>query len=79
MSVTASQLRADVYRILDEVLDTGVPAEITRNGRTLRIVPDPPSDRLPKNKLDNVVPRPDAIIGDPDDLIHIDWSSEWRP
>ena len=39
MSITASKLRENVYRILDEVLATGVPVEIERNGRTLRIVP----------------------------------------
>lgn len=29
----------DIYRILDQVLETGVPAEIERGGRLLRIVP----------------------------------------
>ena len=37
-ALTASQLRADVYNILDRVLATGEPATIVRNGRTLRIV-----------------------------------------
>lgn len=37
-TLTASQLRADVYNVLDRVLDTGEPATILRNGRTLHIV-----------------------------------------
>lgn len=74
MVVTASKLRENVYRILDEVLETGVPVEIERRGRRLRIVAvDAPSP------LDRLVPRADVIVGDPDDLVHVDWSGEWRP
>ena len=25
------------------------------------------------------IPKTCSIIGDPEDLVHIDWSSEWRP
>jgi prevent-host-death family protein len=74
MAITASKLRADVYRLLDEVLETGRPLEITRKGETLVIAPKEREsiwDRLPR--------RDGAIVGDPDELIHIDWSSEWNP
>jgi hypothetical protein len=72
--LTASRLRADVYRVLDGVLDTGIPAVVRRRGRTLRIVPGKPVDRLAQ-----LVARPDFIKGDPEDLVSIDWSHEWRP
>jgi antitoxin (DNA-binding transcriptional repressor) of toxin-antitoxin stability system len=72
--LTASQLRADVYRVLDRVLESGVPAEIKRKGRVLRIVPE----TLP-SRLSRLVTRPTFIKGDPDDLVHLDWSAEWRP
>ncbi len=72
--VTASRLRADVYRILDRVIETGVPAEIERKGRILRIITDRPSSRL-----DRLQARPGYIKGDPDNLIHVDWSGAWRP
>lgn len=75
MAITASKLRENVYRILDEVLETGEPVEIRRNGRTLRIVPDEP----PASRLDRVPPWPDLVVGDAGDLAHIDWSDEWRP
>jgi prevent-host-death family protein len=74
MAISASQLRANVYRLLDEVLDTGQPLEIKRNGKVLVISPKEEVsfwDRLPR--------REGAIVGDPNDLIHIDWSSEWNP
>jgi hypothetical protein len=74
MAITASKLRADVYRLLDEVLETGQPLEIDRGGKTLVIAPKEEQsfwDRLPRNE--------GYIVGDPDELIHIDWSSEWNP
>ncbi|MGL5817613.1 MAG: type II toxin-antitoxin system Phd/YefM family antitoxin [Phycicoccus sp.] len=73
MIVTASALRQNVYRILDEVLATGEPVEIERHGRRLRIVPDQPPDRLGR-----LVRRPDAVVGDSEDFVHLDWSGEWR-
>ncbi len=69
-----SELRANIFRILDQILETGVPVEIERHGQILRIVPD-----RPRSKLDNLVTRPDFMVGDPDDFVHIDWSSEWKP
>lgn len=74
MAITASKLRADVYRLLDEVLETGQPLEIERNGKVLVISPKEELsfwDRLPR--------REGFIVGDPDELIHMDWSSEWNP
>jgi hypothetical protein len=72
--LSASRLRADVYRILDEVLRTGQPADVERNGRLLRIVPvDLPS------RLADLVPHPHAVTGDPAELVHLDWSAEWHP
>lgn len=74
MRVSASQLRANIYRLLDGVLATGTPVEIERNGRLLRIVPEKPPSRL-----DRLAKRPEYIRGDPEDLVHVDWSHEWRP
>jgi hypothetical protein len=74
MALTASKLRANVYRLLDEVLETGKSLEIERNGKILVIAPKEREsiwDRLPRRK--------GFIVGDPDELVHIDWSSEWNP
>ena len=74
MAITASELRQNVYRLLDQVLESGVPLEIERNGRRLRVVPvDGPS------KLDRLTPHPGAAVGDLEDFVHIDWSDEWHP
>jgi hypothetical protein len=74
MPVSATQLRTNVYRLLDEVLETGRPLEIERNGKTLVISP-----KEEKSLLDRLPRREGFIVGDPNDLIHIDWSSEWNP
>lgn len=73
-TITASKLRQDIYRLLDEVLSTGVPLEIRRKGRRLLLSPvDPPS------RLDNLEPRPSFLKTDPEELVHLDWSDHWTP
>ena len=37
--VTVTELRSNIYRLLDEVLATGVPLGINLSDRKLRIVP----------------------------------------
>jgi len=73
MAITASKLRENIYNILDEVIETGVPVEVTRKGKTLKIVPENVKRIRDLSKL----PVRDCIVGDPDDLVHIDWMSEW--
>ena len=73
MTITASKLRQNVYRILDEILDTGNPVEIERKGRRLRIVPVDQPSRLER------LPRRDYLVGDPEEIVEIDWSHEWQP
>lgn len=74
MAMTPSALRADIYRVLDEVLETGQPIEIQRGDRTLVI-----SAKDEGSRLDRLVSRPDAITGDPGDLVDVGWSEAWRP
>ena len=69
---TASQLRKDLYRILDEALATGDPVEVLRKGKVLRIVPEKPA-----SKLDRLKKRKGSFVGDPDDIIGMDWSQYW--
>jgi hypothetical protein len=32
-----------------------------------------------RRELAGLHQHPDAVVGDPKDLVHVDWSSEWRP
>lgn len=72
MPITASKLRENVYRILDEAVETGKPVEVIRKGVTLTIVP-------PKrvSKMANLKKRPGIFVGDVEDIIGMDWSKEW--
>ena len=74
MPYTATDLRKDIYKILDRILEDGVPVEVERNGRLLRI--QPVETQSPVSRLK---PMADLITGDPAALEHIDWSGEWKP
>jgi hypothetical protein len=73
MTLTASALRQDLYRKLDNVLSTGIPLEITRRKGRLRIIPV-----QKKSKISNLKKR-NIMKCSPEELIHMDWSEEWRP
>lgn len=70
-TVTPTELRSNIYNLLDEVLKTGIPLEINKGGKRLRIVPVDKTD-----KLQNLVSRPQIIQGDPNDIVDISWEQE---
>lgn len=69
--ITPTELRANLYRLLDEVLISGVPLEIKKGDRKLRITPVEKVD-----KFQNLISRPNVIRGDPEDLVLISWEHE---
>jgi hypothetical protein len=72
MQVTATKFRQNLYSILDQVLETGIPVQIERKGQLLVVEPKEAAslwDRLEAH---------DIVQGDPDDIIHMDWSGEWK-
>jgi hypothetical protein len=71
MAISASRLRENIYSILDEVLASGIPVEVERKGRILKIVAEPRPSKLARVK------PIDLVNGDPEDLVHLDWSAEW--
>lgn len=68
---TASKLRENVYRILDKVIETGVPIEIERKGVTLKLSSEKKYSRISKIK------KRDWIVGKSEDLLNLDWSDTW--
>ncbi len=67
-AVTVTELRGNIYKLLDEVLSTGVPLEVKKGRRKLRIMPVESVD-----KLKNLTYQPEVIRGDPEDLVHLEW------
>ncbi len=70
-TITPTELRSNIYNLLDEILKTGVPIEVNKGGKKLRIVPVGKT-----NKLLNLVSRPDVIHGNPNDIVDISWEEE---
>lgn len=71
--ITATQLRQNVYRILDEVLESGRPTEIVRHGKKLLIVPEEPRRRLRE------LPRRRIKSCTLDELVATSWERSWDP
>lgn len=76
MKVTATQLRIDLYRILDRILKTGEEVEVTRASGTL-VIKTKTSERRSRRRKPRGNPK--LIVGSPDDLVHMDWSQYWKP
>jgi prevent-host-death family protein len=72
MAISVTKLRANLYEIVDRVIETGVPVEIDRKGERIRL-----ERAKPKSKLQKLAKNPNIIVGDPEDIVHMDWSSEW--
>ncbi len=73
MYILPSALRQNLYNYLDQVLETGKALRIKRKGGVLKIVPEEKKDIFSRLR-----PHPDAILCDPEELVHMDWSSEWN-
>jgi hypothetical protein len=64
-ALSLTELRKHLFKHVDEVIDTGVPIEIKRNGHILKIVLGEE-----KRKIDNLRVH-DCIVGDPDELANL--------
>ncbi|MFK5947651.1 MAG: type II toxin-antitoxin system prevent-host-death family antitoxin [Methylococcales bacterium] len=71
MSMSLTALRQQLFKVVDQVIRTGIPTEITRNGHIVKIVL---ADK--KSKLDNLREH-DCIVGDPEALVDLSLH-EWN-
>jgi hypothetical protein len=69
-----SNIQREILGLLDKVIKTGVPVEIERKGKRLIISP-----MEKRRNLDCLEEHPDFIVENPDELVHVDWSAEWKP
>jgi hypothetical protein len=72
MKTSATDLSTNLYTWLDKVLMTGESLEIDRKGVKLVISRADRGTRLSR------LPKRDTIIGSPDGIVSIDWSTEWK-
>ena len=78
MRVAPTKLRSDLYALLDRVLETGETIEVVRASGTIEIRPKV-SARARRVKRKKPSVNRTLVVGSPDDLVHFDWSSHWRP
>ena len=75
MDVTITQFRRDLFNIVEQAM-SGVEVHVTHKGKSLRLIPDEPVD-----KLSRITPL-DGIIGDLDDrpdkqAMRLEWEKDW--
>ena len=73
MAMSASALMQNIYKIFDRVLETGIPVEIERKKGRIKIVPIKKRSKLKNLKKHRIMKCP------PEEIVHINWSKEWRP
>lgn len=76
--ITATRLRSELYRVLDEVLATGESVEVVRESGSVILKPAT-SEKRTRGKRRQPKGNPNLVVGNPDDLVHFDWSSYWKP
>ena len=69
--ITLSSLRANIYQIFDEIIESGNPLVVVRNGKRLKIITEETVGRLSKLKKRKI------IKGDSSKLDKISWN--WKP
>jgi len=72
MNITATKLRENIYKLLDMVLDKGISLKIKRKGRVIVISSEK------ENSIFDRLEKHNAIVGDPEEIVHMDWSKEWK-
>lgn len=73
MAHTTSKPGQDAYKIPDPVTETGERAENMRKGRIVT----KPADALAVSSRLAQLEKRDCILGNPEDLVEIDWSQGW--
>ena len=71
--VSVNQFCSDLEGFLEHILKNREPLEIEYKGRRLIV-----SLAEHQDKLSKLIPHPDCIKGDPEDIVHMDWSRDWN-
>ncbi len=71
MAITTTELRQDIFRILDSVIELGRPVSVQRKGHIVQLVPTKKKSKLENLKAHQFSDEPLEAFD------HIDWSNEW--
>jgi hypothetical protein len=75
--LTATRLRAELFKTLDQVVTTGEAVEVQRPGGKVCIVPATESGS--GGRLARLRRHPGTIVGDVDSLSSLSWDEAWKP
>ncbi len=71
MPISASQLRQNIYKILDQIIKEGKVVEVLRKGTVIRLIPE-----TKKSKIERL--RHNEFSDEPAESFEsIDWTSSW--
>lgn len=73
MEISASTLRQNIYKFLDQVLESGVPLKIKRKGKILTILPPESVDKFKRLK------KRKGLKCEPEEIVKLNWTKEWKP
>ena len=73
-NLTATELRANLYRVIDEVIATGEPCRIVRDGHAVEIVRA--GHRKRRRDLSKLTKRPGGLNCTFDELVATTWPYE---
>lgn len=71
--VSPTQLRKELYRLLDDILESGEGIEVPRGAGSVVLLPQRGPGKLASLK------RRDTIAGDPHELDSVSWEGLWQP
>ncbi len=72
MIVNATKFRSNLYKLLDDVIETGNALKIKKNNSILEV-----SLKQKPSKLDRLT-RHNCLNVPPESIIHVDWIKEWK-
>jgi len=72
MIVNATKFRSNLYRLLDDVIETGNSLKVKKNNNILEV-----SLKKKPSKIDRLT-KHDCLNCSPESIIHIDWIKEWK-
>ncbi len=75
MQVALTQLRTHLYQWIDQLIETGESIEVLRKGKKIKITVDTDFSQSKKRKF---IKRNNVINGNPEDIVSINWISEWN-
>lgn len=70
-TLSYTEVKQTFEHVLEEVVSTAVPVRFEFKGSVLTICVVEETDKLAR-----LEPHPGCLVGDPEDIVHLDWSGE---